>query len=496
MDAIFPALRNKCNTKAYCMKEHKRNDFFIILCYFGLYIVLGLSLLIKQPFGNPPDEFNRYLIPQYIAENGTLPDGYEESIRIPGYGFSYAFQPILPYMLQGYAMRLVNLFTDSESALLYTARGVNFLLGLLTAYVVLLLSRQWFRDRRFGWLFAFLAAFLPQSIFMHTYVNTDSCCMLSIALMLYGLTLGLKDAFSGAACVIMAAGIILCALSYYNAYGYILSCILLFTAFYLSFSRQSGSVITRGRFFLSFSPRKAHFDYRNFLKKGAFISAIVLCGIAWWFIRSAVLYDGDFLGLQARSNCASLYAIPEFHPETRVTWQSQGYSLWDMLKDSDFITLSVLSFIGMYGPMTMVTSVWVYRFYKALFGLGVLFCVLLPRPAGRHHTKKQAGRRWFRIFYHINMTACILIPVLLSLIYSYTTDYQPQGRYLLPALLPLCFYTVHGLEKLYRTLLAFFPKLPRERTLIFVSVLLCIFIVGMLALTIYGYAFPYYDALL
>ena len=474
------------------MKKYTKNELFIIVCSFGFYIVLGLSLLIKQPFGNPPDEFNRYLIPQYIAENGTLPNGYEESIRIPGYGFSYAFQPILPYMLQGYAMWVVKLFTDSEAALLYTARSVNFLLGLLMAYVVLLLSRQWFRDRRFGWIFAFLVTFLPQSIFVHTYVNTDSCCMLSIALMLYGLTLGLKDGFSGASSVIMAVGIIFCALSYYNAYGYILSCILLFSAFFLSFSRQKRGVVTHGAFFLSFSLSKIRFDYRNFLKKGCFISFLVLCGIAWWFIRSAILYDGDFLGLQARSGCASLYASPEFHPDTRVTWQNQGYSLWDMLRDSDFLTLSVLSFIGMYGPMTMVTSIWVYRFYKALFGLGILSCVLLHGFAGKRIAKRQPGRRWFRVFYHLNMTFCILMPFFLSMIYSYSTDYQPQGRYLLPALLPLCFYTVRGLEKLCHRLPFFSPKLSRKRMLIFVSALLCVFIVGMLALTIYGYAFPYY----
>lgn len=477
------------------MKKHKRNELIIILCYFGLYVVLGLSLLIKQPFGNPPDEFNRYLIPQYIAENGSLPDGYEESIRIPGYGFSYAFQPILPYMLQGYAMGLVRLFTESEAALLYTARGVNFLLGLFMAYVVLLLSRQWFRDRRFGWIFAFLVTFLPQSLFVHTYVNTDSCCMLSIALMLYGLTLGLKDGFSGASCVIMAMGIILCALSYYNAYGYVLSCILLFCAFFLSFSRQNHIVKAHGSFFLTFSPWKAHYDYRNFLKKGAFISAIVLCGIAWWFIRSAVLYEGDFLGLRARGDCASLYAIPEFHPETRVTWQSQGYSAWNMLRDSDFLNLSVLSFIGMYGPMTIVTSLWVYRFYKALFGLGVLSCMLLSLPVFRRRAKKRQGRRWFRVFFHMNMAFCILMPFFLSVVYSYSTDYQPQGRYLLPALLPLCFYAVRGVEKLCRLALSFFPGMARERMVVFVAALLCGLIAGMLALTIYGYAFPAYEVL-
>ena len=96
------------------MKKYSKAKILVYLCYFGLYLVLGLSLLVIQPFGDPPDEYNRYLIPQYIAEHGTLPNGYEKSILIEGYGFSYAFQPILPYMLQGYAMRFVRLFTGSQ----------------------------------------------------------------------------------------------------------------------------------------------------------------------------------------------------------------------------------------------------------------------------------------------------------------------------------------------------------------------------------------------
>lgn len=453
------------------------------ICYYGLYLLIGISMLIKQPFGNPPDEYNRYLIPQYIAENGTLPNGYEESIRIGGYGFSYGFQPILPYMLQGYCMRLVSLFTDSETVLLYTARAVNLILGLLMAMCVLKLSMHWFTDRRFGWLFAFLATFLPQSIFVHTYVNTDSCCMLSIAVMLYGLTLGFQDGFTRRSSCIMAAGIILCALSYYNAYGYILSCILLFTAFFLSHQNTS----------------RLSFDAKAFLRKGLFISALVLLGISWWFIRSAILYDGDFLGLRTRNECAALYALPEFHPDTRVTWQSQGYSIWDMLTKSDFVTLTVLSFIGIYGPMTIVTSLWVYRFYKALFALGILLCIFLPLSQTAAERPFFSNRRGLRIFYHINMTFCMVMPLILSLVYSYSTDYQPQGRYCLPALLPLCFYTVSGLEKLcklnaMKKLKVFSDNAKRERLVNALCILLCFIIACALALTVYGYAFPYYAA--
>jgi len=457
-------------------REEKTRGLEVVvdLCYFTLYLVIGLSLLLKQPFGNPPDEYNRFLIPQYIAENGTLPNGYEESIRIGGYGFSYGFQPILPYMFQGYAMRLMRLVTDSQTVLLYTARGVNLLLGLCTAWIVLLLSRKWFRNRCFGWTFSFLATFLPQSIFVHTYVNTDSCCMLSIAVMLYGLTLGLEDGFSRRSSLIMAAGIILCALSYYNAYGYILSCILLFTAFFLS--AAAGQI---------------RFDFKCYIKKGCFISGVVLLGIGWWFLRSAILYDGDFLGLRSRHDCASLYAIPEFHPDTRVTWQSQGYSLWDMMCTSDFWTLSVMSFIGIYGPMVITTSIWVYRFYKALFLLGGILCVAIPFSRTMGVQRLCPERKGLRIFLHINLLFCMIMPLVLSLIYSYSTDYQPQGRYLLPALLPLCYYAIHGMEKVW-SLGA--DTLQKSRLRACFTVLLCAAMAGMLVLTVYGYAFPYYEA--
>ena len=206
----------------------------VIILYFALYCIIALSLLFRQPFGNPPDEFNRYLIPQYIAEHGTLPNGYDESIRIPAYGFSYAFQPILPYMAQGYVMRIVQNFTDNSDIIFYSARLVDFVFGLVMALYVLLLSKEWFKDKRLQYLFAFLTMFLPQSIFLHTYVNTDSCCMMSIAIMLYGLTRCLKNNFKYTDCLTMSVGIILCALSYYNAYGFILSCILLFIAHFLS----------------------------------------------------------------------------------------------------------------------------------------------------------------------------------------------------------------------------------------------------------------------
>lgn len=456
--------------KAVFTPEH-----LILFLYFALYLIVGLSMVLKQPFGNPPDEYNRFLIPQYIARHGTLPNGYDEAIRIGGYGFSYGFQPILPYMLQGYTMRLAGLFTDSAEVLLCAARLVNLTLGLIMAFVLLKLAALWFTDKRLGYLFCFFVMFLPQSFFVHTYVNTDSCCMLSITLILYGLSRAFRDSFSRGSCCVLALGIILCALSYYNAYGYILSAILLFAACHLS--RENGRLL---------------FDWKPFMKKGCLIGGLVLLGIGWWFIRSFLLYDGDFLGLDTRNACGALYALPEFHPDTRVTYLSQGYTIWEMLKNSDFLNLSLLSLIGIYGPMTIVTSVWVYRFYKALLAAGLLACVALR--GGRDWL---AGKKGLSRFFHANMIFCMAMPALLSIYYSYSTDYQPQGRYLLPMLVPLFYYIVRGLEKAVLPVIKGISRLKIKISGSFLYTSLCVLLgsicVVCLLVTVYGYAFPYYE---
>lgn len=476
------------------LKQLSRKELAVVILYFGLYFLLGLSMISRQPFNDPPDELNRYRVPLYIAEYGTLPNGYEESIRIPGYGFSYAFQPILPYMLQGYCMRLVKHFTADTDVLLYTARLVNFVFGLVMAVFLLFLSKKWFQNKYLQYVFCFFVLFLPQSIFLHTYVNTDSCSMMSIAIILYGLTCGLEDHFSYRSCVILSIGIILCAMSYYNAYGFILSSILLFFAHYLS--------VTNGQI---------SFDTTHFLRKGILISALVLAGIGWWFIRSYLLYDGDFLGLHARDLCAELYADEYLKPGMRETYQTLGYTILTTLTESDFSVLSINSLICMFGPMSLLTALWVYRFYKLWFVLGLTGCLI---PLSQLATVCKAsrdkltegirfpGRRSLTLFFHFNMILCMFIPLALSLIYSYYTDLQPQGRYLMPMLIPLCYYSVRGLEKVLQAACMLVEKGIKQpvssksynRLLTGVCVSLIFLIVLALCITIYGYAYPAWDA--
>ena len=104
------------------------------------------------------------------------------------------------------------------------------------------------------------------------------------------------------------------------------------------------------------------------------------------------------------------------------------------------------------------------------------------------------------------MIFCMIMPFILSLYYSYATDYQPQGRYILPMLLPFAYYCVRGLCKgcalLERRLLfkndSDTTNTPAKKRLISrpstgVCILLASLIVISLFVTVYGYAFPYYE---
>ena len=455
------------------MRQKSEKIFFMI--YMLGFLVMSLSIALFQPladtpplYPNPPDEHARYLVAKYICEHGVIPTGFEEEIRIPGYGFSYALYNAFPYIIQGYVMRFVSLFTDSEIALLYTARGVNVLFGMLMAAVVYLIGRRLFRDRRFRWLFCFAVTYLPENIFIHTYVNSDSCCMLSTAMIFYALICSYQDGFTMSNRLWLSGGIILCALSYYNAYGYILSSILLFVAYFLD-------------------KKDGHWTYRwkDMLKQGCFISAVVLLGISWWFIRSYIVLDGDILGLKTRRILSEQYAVESVNPLTMCTYRDMGYSVWEMMSENHTLKEAFNTFIAVYGSMSIYGSQWTYPFYKVFISVGVLgcFCCLFDKKHG-----EKPG--WKKIFFHINMWFCILMPLFLMIYYAYTTDYQHQGRYLLPALVPLMYYSVRGIKRLADLRMGKW-KLPEVLVNIGVGCCIVIILIAVVNM-IYFHALPMY----
>ena len=491
---LFPLLTEK---KGDSFMEKLKKIVHPHLLFFVAVLFSILTFTLLQPFGDPPDEVNRFKVAQFICNYGKLPTGEEFEVAIGGYGGSYAFQPILPYMIQGMLMRLLSPFTTDNLTLLLCARLVNVLFGVIMAVYVRKLASLLFSDEITGWLFCLLIMFLPQNLFLHSYVNTDSMASMAGAIILYASVSGWKSHWRFSDCITLCIGIICCALSYYNAYGLIVTAILIFVFSHLE--SQDG--------------QKLSFNWKPLLKRGLFISAIVLLGIGWWFLRNYVIHNGDFLGLKARTENAIRTALPQYNPATRVTVAGSGVSLSDMLLHTDFFYFLWNSFVARFGPMTIPTLPFLYIWYYRIYWFGWIFCLIpfryIRKPSS--HPKapsyspdlKQHSPRYetiSRSLFHIAMLIPVLITMGLCIYYSYTSDYQPQGRYIMPMLIPFMYFITLGfhnlaafLEKIFglwenNTLTDFIRKWCRP--LMMGGTIL--FLAGGLLLTLFCVVIPHY----
>lgn len=415
------------------MKQKKFNlDTLLTIFMLLTAFVCMVTFAFIQPFGDGPDEINRFKVVQFIYTHGVLPIGNDPEVLIDGYGASYAFQPILTYIIDGYLLRLLSFLQPSLEMQVFISRLVNVAFGLIMAGYVKKISNLIFTDKKAAWSFTLAVVFLPQNLFLHSYVNTDSMGFLSVAMILYALLTGIKDDFSHSSSLYLSVGIILCALSYYNCYGIVLCAVFVFVIHFFDTADTSGKI------------GKLSFRLRDCLKKGLPIAGIVLVGISWWFIRNALLYSGDFLALDARQLCAAQTGLAEYNPLTRDTYARLGIPVLTMIFGTDYYTLVWKSFIAMFGPMIIPTHHYIYMGFKYWFIAAIAGC-LIPRKSNvlSAYTKSQ------KIIINTVMVTAILIPSYLAVYYSYTWEFQPQGRYFHPMLIPFMYFLAVGIQKLF-----------------------------------------------
>lgn len=416
------------------MKRKKVSTETVVEILFFLFLLVFYLMWARvQPNGAGPDEPMRYQIAYYIYQHGSLPVGDDPAVRNIVWGISYAFSPILDYMIAAVFMKLASFITTAPFALLMAARFVNILLGLGTVWLALDMGKRLF-DRRKAWIFAAFVGLLPGSLFVFTYVNCDALAVFSTAVIVYAWVRYFTEGWTYKNCIILAVGVAVCALSYYNAYGFILCSIFFFGITLFMEAEKNGS-------------------YADFAKKGLLVCAIVLILAAWWFIRNAILYDGDFLGMNASSICAEKYAKPAYKPSQKQTPQMAGYTFWDMLNQGfpksegfSWVELVSESFVGRFGNMDVFMPKWLINNYMDFIKAGFLLIFLHPVKTFVLRVKKQWSVQgmfnWF-------MLIAMIIPNILNAYYSYASDYQPQGRYSLPMLIPMTYFMVMGYGNLF-----------------------------------------------
>lgn len=391
-------------------KSEKKKEGLYLLLLFLFYLLWACSM----PGDYAPDEYMRYEVSGFLYEHNRLPV-YEEQLNRE-WGFSYAHMPtVLCNLLSYIPMKIAGIFTEDAQVLLRAARIPNVFCGVAAIFFLMKTADLLF-EKHVKWMVVIFISMLPQYAFLASYLNNDMPAILGSSIILYAWIRVMKEKWNQKNALLLAIGIIICALSYYNSYGWILCSMIFFVSTCLLQNKR---------------------NYKEMLKLGAFIASVVLCGISYSFIRQIVLY-GDLLGLRTQDMYGALYGLDKFkgHPflDTQV-------SLYTMLFKAGWVQMTVKSFLACFGYLVYKCPDWVYYMYIAVFVCAVLgfFCYFVKMW-------KSAGgiQKIFELCILVN----IMIPVILSIYYSYYIDYQAQGRYLYPGIMGIAYVLARGFEKI------------------------------------------------
>lgn len=340
---------------------------------------------------------------------------------IPDWGYSYALYPYLSSMIGAVFVKVAALFTGSARVLRAASRMCSVLSITGCCFICLKLGRRLFERRSSAVLFASLVCFLPQVLFLGMYHNNDALSLFAVAMMLFFFVDGYEKKWPVKSCVGLAAAFSVGLLSYYPIYGWILMCAV-FCAVSIATDR---SIPDRGALFR---------------KRAALIAALCLLFAGWFFLRSALLHDGDLLGFRTELSSRERMREQGALVHDYVCYRSASMSIPAFLRVEKygFIRLTAASFIGLFGNMAFPLPMALYGLYTAIFVLGLLLFAAVC-------SKNRPCRRDRPLMYL--MTSSVLINIALHFWHSYARDFQPQGRYIITAILPLAYMVSYGLDR-------------------------------------------------
>jgi hypothetical protein len=424
-----------------------------LLCALTLYVTIACRIGLGIYDGGP-DEVMRALLPQCMIQGNWLPSGYDSCAIYNIGNWSYAFYPQLAgaYTSAGF-MSFAKLLGLSNSAVFVSGRFASVLFSVIalifTAKSVHFIFRKHQNRELLTTISILLLGFWPQYTFISSYMNNDIVAFAGVSVMLYASIVGISEKWHIRTCLILAFGIALTSLGYWNAYGFILISILVFL---ITVVRQNTANIKRTFTLIS---------------AAALPSAVLVMP---FFIVNIFRY-GDLIGTTA------------FHKQYQA-WIDQGNtpvqhpwtgSLRALLFDSDYILTTFQSFIGNLGYMTIPLPFTACLIYICIIftGLGLFI--------SSYHI--YAKKPYIKLFC-ISVVIAAAFTLLVSLYYTLATDYQPQGRYVIYILAPIILMIMVGIGN---TILTDTASTIRKAAVISMFVLYAAFCIYFFIHTIHYY---------
>lgn len=377
------------------------------ICLYGAYYID-----IRQM----PDEWARKLVSDWICTNMKLPTGKEPELIMEGYGFSYASRPYLASFIGAVFTKVFSLFSDNPRLLLLGSRMSSVLSVPTVCYFCLKIGDELFKKTISSELYAILICFTPQVLFIGMFQNCDALSLACVSAVVFFFIRIIKSNWSIKNCVMMGIAVSFCLLSYYNIYGW-----LMITAILLIYSALKTKEV----------------PIRIIIQRILIMLCIIMCFAGPVFIRNAMIYDGDFLGLSVeKAAVVNMNDNSPYMPINKMGFSTIStiqyyYDLW--------IPVSCRSLIGWFGTMEFFMSDRVYSIYDMgiLFGIMLAMVCLLVRKRDKYNQYVLAL-----------MTISSMLTIALSAYASYVRDLQAQGRYICSVLLLISYLIVYGQESM------------------------------------------------
>lgn len=392
-------------------------DLMLPLACFVVYCLWSATL----PIDLAPDEYMRLPIPYFILNHGYLPNGDEPEILNAIWGTSYAFVPYGSSLLSVLFMKLMSLVTQSESALVWAARMGSVVPATGTVLVCERIGKGLFKRRLSPYLFACICGLLPQAVFCSSYLNNEALMVFATALIVDAWMTGMEEIWSWKALIYLGVALGICALSYYFAYGYILASI---GVYFLTALRQV---------------KQGMMEKRRVLVGALAVLLVALAVGGWFFVRNYLIHDGDIFGMNASARTAEINAQDGFKPSERTMPKKEGYGYLEtatlVYKEHLWWKWTLLSSIGVFGYMSITLDTSIYLAYLAFAALGLVFSVCFIATSDFD----------VRLLMSVFLVLCIF-SLAMSLYFSWSNDFQPQGRYLASGLIPFAAFVAGGYD--------------------------------------------------
>ena len=418
--------------------------FLMVLCFF-LYSLWAIVI----PFGQAPDEIQRYDVGNFIFKYHELPVAGDERLFYGGYGTTYATTPYLPYLLGGILMIVMNFLFNIENLYL-VPRLISVISGVFSVFLVFKICKGLKLDTNLNYFVTSLFAFVPGYAFVNSYVNQDSFAILVNLFVVFTWVKGKQEGWLIKNYVYTGIGLALCLLTYLNGYIIIPVTVMLLLFHYFQ-KKQSG-----------------------FWKKLLFLMIPILVISGWFFVRNYIIYDGDMLGVSYSKQLSEKLASEEMKPSNRLTMQRQGVSIGEMLTDRGWLVGTYRSFWGTFGHMDTAFPLSFYIRISTLHFIALLgFISLSIKPLQKMiFSKKEKLENAYRNSIFLALFLLIPLAFMLSIYYSYTSDFQYQGRYVYTALFPIILFSCLGISRLIT---------PKLRSWVYVIAVTALFFLNLYA---------------